>query len=210
MCQRPYLLYCLIVTLLIFPTLQLQAVASDEIDNQLLQLYLYEKSRCPGSFFDLVYHENARALLHDDNIYRFECVSSILYLYFLSSIDMLAHFLLRMHCFSEESSYHTTHEGGREGQDLFAHCMFGSSCNYQITYTFCCNLQHSDPPGLSIQLMEYGNEKPELTGVSFDPTFSPYLYNDYLSSIDDIKLADDVFLRRYCLGVIIKPTNIFS
>ena len=92
MCQRPYLFYCLIVTLLIFPTLQLQAVASDEIDNQLLQLYLYEKSRSPGSFFDLVYHENARALLHDDHIYRFECVSSILYLYFLSSIDMSAHF----------------------------------------------------------------------------------------------------------------------
>ncbi|CAD6273401.1 unnamed protein product [Miscanthus lutarioriparius] len=107
---------------------QLQAVASDEIDNQLLQLYLYEKSRSPGSFFDLVYHENARALLHDDHIYRFEC--------------------------------------------------------------------HSDPTGLSIQLMEYGNGKHELTAVSFDPTFSPYLYNDYLSSMDDTKLADDVFLRR--------------
>ncbi|AQK79686.1 paired amphipathic helix protein Sin3-like 5 isoform X2 [Zea mays] len=107
---------------------QLQALASDEMDNQLLQLYLYEKSRSPGSFFDLVYHENARALLHDDNIYRFEC--------------------------------------------------------------------HSDPTELTIQLMEYGNEKPELTAVSFDPTFSPYLYNGYLSSIDDTKLVDDVFLRR--------------
>ncbi|AQK79692.1 Paired amphipathic helix protein Sin3-like 3 [Zea mays] len=106
----------------------LQALASDEMDNQLLQLYLYEKSRSPGSFFDLVYHENARALLHDDNIYRFEC--------------------------------------------------------------------HSDPTELTIQLMEYGNEKPELTAVSFDPTFSPYLYNGYLSSIDDTKLVDDVFLRR--------------
>ena len=92
------------------------------------------------------------------------------------------------------------HEGGRGGQDLFAHCMFGS-CNYQVTALFCCNLQHSDPPGLSIQLMEYGNEKPELTAVSFDPTFSPYHYNDYLSSIDDTKLDDDVFLRRYCFGV---------
>lgn len=58
--------------------------------------------------------------------------------------------------------------------------------------------------------MEYGNGKHELTAVSFDPTFSPYLYNDYLSNIDDTKLADDVFLRRYCLGVIIKPSNLFS
>ncbi|KAG2625202.1 paired amphipathic helix protein Sin3-like 4 isoform X4 [Panicum virgatum] len=107
---------------------QLQAVASDEMDNKLLQLYLYEKSRSPGRFLDLVYHENARVLLHDESIYRFEC--------------------------------------------------------------------HSNPTRLSVQLMEYGNEKPEVTAVTFDPTFSQYLYNDYLSSIQDTKLADDVFLRR--------------
>ncbi|OEL14399.1 Paired amphipathic helix protein Sin3-like 3, partial [Dichanthelium oligosanthes] len=106
----------------------LQAVASDEIDNKLLQLYLYEKSRSPGRFFDLVYHENARVLLHDESIYRFEC--------------------------------------------------------------------HSNPTRLSVQLMEYGNEKPEVTAVSVDPSFSLYLNNDYLSSISDTKLADDVFLRR--------------
>ncbi|PAN17692.1 hypothetical protein PAHAL_3G150100 [Panicum hallii] len=107
---------------------QLQVVASDEMDNKLLQLYLYEKSRSPGRFLDLVYHENARVLLHDESIYRFEC--------------------------------------------------------------------HSNPTRLSVQLMEYGNEKPEVTAVTFDPTFSQYLYNDYLSSIPDTKLADDVFLRR--------------
>ncbi|XP_072983641.1 paired amphipathic helix protein Sin3-like 3 isoform X1 [Typha latifolia] len=55
---------------------QLQAIASDEMDNKLLQLYLYEKSRRPGRFFDLVYHENASVLLHDDSIYRFECCSN--------------------------------------------------------------------------------------------------------------------------------------
>lgn len=53
---------------------QLQTVASDEMDNKLLQLYSYEKSRRPGRFFDVVYHENARVLLHDENVYRFECV----------------------------------------------------------------------------------------------------------------------------------------
>ncbi|KAI3913598.1 hypothetical protein MKW92_010707 [Papaver armeniacum] len=36
----------------------------------------YENSRRPGKFVDFVYHENARVLLHDENIYRFECTSS--------------------------------------------------------------------------------------------------------------------------------------
>ncbi|XP_050905348.1 paired amphipathic helix protein Sin3-like 4 [Lathyrus oleraceus] len=51
---------------------QLQAVASDEMDNKLLQLHAYEKSRKLGKFCDIVYHENARFLLHDENIYRIE------------------------------------------------------------------------------------------------------------------------------------------
>ncbi|XP_042379582.1 paired amphipathic helix protein Sin3-like 5 isoform X1 [Zingiber officinale] len=54
---------------------QLQAVASDEMSNKLLHLYLYENSRQTGRSFDIVYHENARALLHDENLYRFECFS---------------------------------------------------------------------------------------------------------------------------------------
>jgi paired amphipathic helix protein Sin3a len=44
------------------------------MDNKLLQLYAYEKSRKPGRLVDIVYHENARVLLHDENIYRIECV----------------------------------------------------------------------------------------------------------------------------------------
>ncbi|KAK1606413.1 hypothetical protein QYE76_030086 [Lolium multiflorum] len=107
---------------------QLQAIASDEMDNKLLQLYIYENSRSPGRFFDLVYHENARVLLHDESNYRFE--------------------------------------------------------------------RHSNPTRLSIQLMEYGHEKPEATAVSIDPKFSSYLYDDYLSSISHTKLSDDVFLER--------------
>ncbi|EEC78333.1 hypothetical protein OsI_18074 [Oryza sativa Indica Group] len=106
----------------------LQAIASDEMDNKLLQLYIYEKSRSPGRFFDLVYHENARVLLHDESIYRFE--------------------------------------------------------------------RRSNPTRLSIQLMEYGHEKPEVTAVSIDPNFSSYLYNEYLSSISNTKLYDDIFLGR--------------
>ncbi|GMH01660.1 hypothetical protein Nepgr_003499 [Nepenthes gracilis] len=54
---------------------QLQIVAADEMDKRLLQLYAYENSRKTGRFYDLVYHENARVLLHDDNIYCIECDS---------------------------------------------------------------------------------------------------------------------------------------
>ncbi|XP_022011445.1 paired amphipathic helix protein Sin3-like 2 isoform X2 [Helianthus annuus] len=54
---------------------QLQIVVGDEMDNKLLQLYEYEKSRKPEKFVDSVYYENAHVLLHDENIYRFQCSS---------------------------------------------------------------------------------------------------------------------------------------
>ncbi|KAF2587349.1 hypothetical protein F2Q70_00037890 [Brassica cretica] len=54
---------------------QLQAVVADGMDNKLIQLYEYEKSRKPGRvIIDSVYYENARVLLHDENVYRLECV----------------------------------------------------------------------------------------------------------------------------------------
>ncbi|XP_074563729.1 paired amphipathic helix protein Sin3-like 4 [Curcuma longa] len=109
---------------------QLQAIASDEMDNKLLHLYLYEKSRA-GRSFDVVYHENARILLHDENTYRFECIS-----------------------------------------------------------------QSSDVIGLSIQLMDYGHEKPEVTAVSIDPNFSCYLYSEFLSSVSVRKGLHGAFLGR--------------
>ncbi|URD90105.1 hypothetical protein MUK42_27419 [Musa troglodytarum] len=49
---------------------------------------------------------------------------------------------------------------------------------------------------LSIQLMEYGHEKPEVTAISMDPNFSAYLYNDLLSSVSDRKGVQGVFLGR--------------
>ncbi|CAH2055356.1 unnamed protein product, partial [Thlaspi arvense] len=51
---------------------QLQAIVADDMDNKLLQLYEYEKSRKPGRVIDSVYHENARVLLHEENVYRME------------------------------------------------------------------------------------------------------------------------------------------
>lgn len=76
----PFSLLLIIWYKLLFFLFQLQAVATDEMDNKLLQLYAYEKSRKPGRFIDVVYHENARVLLHDENIYRIECVGVIFFL----------------------------------------------------------------------------------------------------------------------------------
>ncbi|GMY26135.1 paired amphipathic helix protein Sin3-like 4 isoform X1 [Fagus crenata] len=107
---------------------QLQTVATDEMDNKLLQLYAYEKSRKPGRFVDIVYHENARVLLHDENIYRIECSST--------------------------------------------------------------------PTRLSLQLMDYGHDKPEVTAVSMDPNFSAYLHSDFLSVVPEKKEKSGIFLKR--------------
>ncbi|XP_039159223.1 paired amphipathic helix protein Sin3-like 2 isoform X2 [Eucalyptus grandis] len=53
---------------------QLQTVASEDMDNKLLQLYEYEKSR--KQLIDAVYYENTRIFLHEENIYRLEFSSS--------------------------------------------------------------------------------------------------------------------------------------
>lgn len=55
---------------------QLQTVATDEVDNKLLQLYEYEKSRKPGKLNDSVYHANTHVILHEENIYRLQCSSN--------------------------------------------------------------------------------------------------------------------------------------
>ncbi|KAK4798031.1 hypothetical protein SAY86_030357 [Trapa natans] len=49
---------------------QLQLIASDDMDNKLLQLYEYEKARKGIKFNDSVYYENVRVFLHGENIYR--------------------------------------------------------------------------------------------------------------------------------------------
>ncbi|KAH6815664.1 hypothetical protein C2S51_020484 [Perilla frutescens var. frutescens] len=51
---------------------QLQIIATEEMDNRLLHLYAYERSRSPVTFSDAVYYENARFLLLDDSLYRIE------------------------------------------------------------------------------------------------------------------------------------------
>ncbi|XP_055810193.1 paired amphipathic helix protein Sin3-like 4 isoform X2 [Solanum dulcamara] len=106
---------------------QLQTIATDELESKLLQLYAYETSRNSSTFSDLVYHENVRALLHDETIYRIACSSK--------------------------------------------------------------------PTRLSIQLMDYVYDKPEMSAVSVDPNFAAYLSNELLSAIPQ-KENPGVFLTR--------------
>lgn len=65
------------------------------MDNKLLQLYAYERSRKPETIFDAVYYDNARVLFPDENIYRIECVS------FCSILDKLLIFLC--HCTADQA-----------------------------------------------------------------------------------------------------------
>lgn len=60
--------------------MQLETIATNDLDNKLLQLYAYENSR-HGNFSEKLYHDNARALLHAEYIYRIECVSFYKYLF---------------------------------------------------------------------------------------------------------------------------------
>ncbi|OIV94540.1 hypothetical protein TanjilG_25602 [Lupinus angustifolius] len=99
-----------------------------EMDNKLLQLYAYEKSRKSKRFVDIVYHDNARVLLHDEKIYHIE---------------------------------------------------------YSL-----------GPMQLSIQLMDHGHDKPELTVVSVDPNFLAYVYNNFLAVVPDKKKKSGIFLKR--------------
>lgn len=107
---------------------QLQTIATDEMESKLLLLYAYEISRNSSTFSDVVYHENVRALVHDETIYRIACSSS-------------------------------------------------------------------KPARLSIQLMDYVYDKPEVSAVSMDPNFAAYLSNELLSVIPQ-KENSGVFLTR--------------
>lgn len=43
--------------------------------------------------------------------------------------------------------------------------------------------------------MDNGHDKPEVTAVSMDPNFAAYLYNDFLSVVNE-KKKSGIFLRR--------------
>uniref|UniRef100_A0A2P2MRA5 Paired amphipathic helix protein Sin3-like 4 n=1 Tax=Rhizophora mucronata TaxID=61149 RepID=A0A2P2MRA5_RHIMU len=54
------------------------------------------------------------------------------------------------------------------------------------------------PTHLSIQLMDSGHDKPEVTAVSIDPNFAAYLHNDFLTVVPNKKKAKPgIFLKRF-------------
>ncbi|GJT64870.1 paired amphipathic helix protein Sin3-like protein 4 isoform X2 [Tanacetum coccineum] len=49
--------------------LMLLAIATDEVENKLIKLYVYEHMRKPGRFVDDLYNANARVIVNDETIY---------------------------------------------------------------------------------------------------------------------------------------------
>ncbi|KAG2322315.1 hypothetical protein Bca4012_056906 [Brassica carinata] len=54
----------------------------------------------------------------------------------------------------------------------------------------------SAPAKLSIQLLDYGHEKPDVTSISMDPTFAAYLQNKFLSCQTNVKEKPRIYLNR--------------
>ena len=67
---------------------------------------------------------------------------------------------------------------------------YGLICKYVLFL-----LQSSAPTHLTIQLMDNGHDKPEVTAVSMDPNFAAYLNSDFLSVVNE-KKKSGIFLRR--------------
>lgn len=56
-------------------------------------------------------------------------------------------------------------------------------------------MQSSAQTRLSIQLMNNGNDQPEVTAVTVEPGFANYLQNDFLSLVPDEE-RPGLFLKR--------------
>ncbi|CAH2066493.1 unnamed protein product, partial [Thlaspi arvense] len=61
-------------------------------------------------------------------------------------------------------------------------------------YRIECKL--STPAKLSIQLLDYGHDKPDVTSISMDPTFATYLHSNFLSNQPNAKENPRIYLKR--------------
>ncbi|CAA7014399.1 unnamed protein product [Microthlaspi erraticum] len=61
-------------------------------------------------------------------------------------------------------------------------------------YRIECNL--STPTKLSIQLLDHGHDKPDVTSISMDPAFGAYLLNNFLSNLSNPKENPRIYLKR--------------
>lgn len=55
---------------------------------------------------------------------------------------------------------------------------------------------------MSIQLMDSGHDKPEVTAVTIDPNFAAYLHSDFLAVVPDIEEKPGIFLKRQVPAII--------
>jgi paired amphipathic helix protein Sin3a len=149
------------------------------MDNKLLQLYAYEKSRKHEKFVDIVYHENARILLHDENIYRIEYVSFF--------------FQVLLSCLFKSAPFFKFYF------HAYLNLLLNGASGVICSVTWFISLQSPKPKALFIQLMDCGNDKHEVTAVSMDPEFSAYLSNDFLTIVPD-ENNSGIFLKRYLIS----------
>lgn len=69
------------------------------------------------------------------------------------------------------------------------------------------SLQSSAQSRLAIQLMNSGNDQPEVTAVAVEPGFANYLQNEFLSLVPDEEKKPGLFLKRWV--VFIRAFNSF-
>ncbi|GKC90393.1 paired amphipathic helix protein Sin3-like protein 3 isoform X1, partial [Tanacetum coccineum] len=87
---------------------QLLAIATDEVENKLIKLYVYEHMRKPGRFVDDLYNANARVIVNDETIYS-------------------SHVSIIMTLYNEQ---HIHVEPNRRRSDWSEYTRFTSSCQY--------------------------------------------------------------------------------
>lgn len=151
------------------------------MDNKLIQLYEYEESRKPGKQIDSVYYENARVLLHEENIYRIQLVKSFELFFFLLSSPLICTL---------------TYQHTRCLPIVVNFTVYVTICSHVFFFFPIFSWQSSSPSRLSIQLMDNVIEKPEAFAVTMDPNFAAYLLNDFLSAFLGKKEPHAVVLRR--------------
>lgn len=151
------------------------------MDNKLIQLYEYEESRKPGKQIDSVYYENARVLLHEENIYRIQLVKSFELFFFLLSFPLICTLTYQHKCCLPIVVNFT---------------VYVTICSHVFFFLSIFSWQSSSPSRLSIQLMDNVIEKPEAFAVTMDPNFAAYLLNDFLSAFLGKKEPHAVVLRR--------------
>ena len=74
--------------------------------------------------------------------------------------------------------------------------IFAETLCIWLSHMLMLSLQSSAQTRLSIQLMNSGNDQPEVTAVAVEPGFANYLQNEFLSLLPDEE-KPGLFLKRW-------------